>query len=219
MKTYYKNDLNQAHLIIEGSRGAEDYQIPMLRENLIPGVIQTDVRYMNGVRQFYYDISGKVSLQQTYERMNLGYEEIKSLVEALLQTIRTLKKYMLDGKGILLEPEFIFCERNHYFFCYYPDHEKELTQAFHELTEYIVREVDYRDEKGVHLAYVMHKATMEEHYSIEQIMNEFFEEREELQEEVSYERCEEEAFEEEVMIAEKKSVWSSVKQLLKNHIL
>ena len=219
MKTYYKNDLNKVYLIIEGGKEAEDYRIPMLKQNQIPGVVETDVRYMDGIRQFYYDISGKTSLQQTYEKTNLGYEEIKRLVEELLQTIRNLKKYMLDGKGILLEPEFIFCEKNHHFFCYYPDNDIELSQAFHELTEYMVREVDYRDEKGVHLAYVLHKATMEEHYSIEQIMKEFFEEREEMQEEVSYEKCEEGAFEKEMLVEEKRSVWDSVRRLIRNHLL
>ena len=219
MKTYYKNDLNKVYLIIEGGNHPEDYRIPMLKQNQIPGVVETDVRYMDGIRQFYYDISGKTSLQQTYEKTNLGYEEIKRLVEELLQTIRNLKKYMLDGKGILLEPEFIFCEKNHHFFCYYPDNDIELSQAFHELTEYMVREVDYRDEKGVHLAYVLHKATMEEHYSIEQIMKEFFEEREEMQEEVSYEKCEEGAFEKEMLVEEKRSVWDSVRRLIRNHLL
>lgn len=218
MKTYYRNDLNKAYLVIEGTKREEDYQISMLRENAIPGLLRTEIRYMNGIRQFHYDISAKVSLVQNYERENLGYEEIKALVEALLQTIHTLKKYMMDAKGILLEPEFIFCEKGTHCFCYYPEQEITLAEAFHKLTEYIVREVDYRDEKGVHLAYVMHKATMEENYSIEQIMDEFLEERKELTE-ITYERCEEELTESAPMVAEKGSVWNPLKKLLKNHIL
>lgn len=218
MKTYYRNDLNKAYLVIEGTRQEEGYEIPMLRENVIPGLLRTDVRYMNGMRQFHYEISAKVSLVQNYERENLGYEEIKALIEALLQTIHTLKNYMMDAKGILLDPEFIFCEKGMYYFCYYPEQEMTLAEAFHKLTEYMVREVDYRDEKGVHLAYVMHKATMEENYSIEQIMDEFLEERKELTE-VTYKRCEEELDETAPMVAEKGSVWTPLKKFLKNHIL
>lgn len=218
MKTYYRNDLNKAYLVIEGSREEEGYEISMLRENQIPGLLRTEVRYMNGIRQFHYDISAKVSLSQTYERENLGYKEIKALIEALLQTIQTLKNYMMDAKGILLEPELIFCEKGMYYFCYCPEQEITLAEAFHKLTEYMVREVDYRDEKGVHLAYVMHKATMEENYSIEQIMDEFLEERKELTE-VTYKSCEEELDETAPMVAEKGSVWSPLKKFLKNHIL
>ena len=126
--------------------------------------------------------------------------------------------YMMDAKGILLDPELIFCEKGMYYFCYYPEQEMTLAEAFHKLTEYMVREVDYRDEKGVHLAYVMHKATMEENYSIEQIMDEFLEERKELTE-VTYKRCEEELDETAPMVAEKGSVWTPLKKFLKNHIL
>ena len=38
------------------------------------------------------------------------------------------------------------------------------------MTEFFVREVNYKDEDGVHFAYSMHKMTMEENYSIEEIM-------------------------------------------------
>ena len=41
---------------------------------------------------------------------------------------------------------------------------------FHQLTEFFVKEVDYKDEEGVHFAYTLHKMTMEENYSVEEIM-------------------------------------------------
>ena len=48
----------------------------------------------------------------------------------------------------------------------------DIKEEFHKLTEFFVREVDYKNKEGVHLAYTLHKATMEEHYSIEKIMEE-----------------------------------------------
>ena len=41
---------------------------------------------------------------------------------------------------------------------------------FHRLTEFFVKQVDYKDEEGVNFAYTLHKMTMEENYSIEEIM-------------------------------------------------
>ena len=221
MKTDYKNDLNRAYLIVEGTEGVpEDYQVAMLRENEIGGLLKTEVRYVDGVGHYYYDISGKTSLQQTYEREKLGYENIKRLIETLSQTIQNLSRYMLKGDCLLLDPEHIFCEKEQFLFCYFPQNEKELKTAFHELTEYFVREVDYRDEKGIHLAYVMHKATMEENYSIRQIMEDFLEERREKREE---ERTEEVSFKqylpapavEEAKVEEKKNLWEPVKKFFK----
>ena len=50
-----------------------------------------------------------------------------------------------------------------------------MKEEFHRLTEYFVSEVNYREKEGVHFAYSIHKASMEENYSIERIMNELVE--------------------------------------------
>ena len=108
MKACYKNDLKKAYLILEGVESeAEDYQIYMLKENTIPGLLKTDIRYVDNISQYYYDISGKVSLKAIHEKANLSYEEMKNLVYALLRTIKTIRKFMLEANCILLDPEYI----------------------------------------------------------------------------------------------------------------
>lgn len=171
MQTYIQNDLNQSYLILEGTEsGQEDYQTIMLRENHIPGILKTDVRNLDNQSCYYYDISGKTSLQTWCEQGVMRYEEMKHLVEDLLMAIENLEKYMLDGNGILLEPQFIFYDRKRYYFCYYPFHPESAKEAFHQLTEFFVRKVDERDDEGVRFAYTFHKATMEVHYSIAEIL-------------------------------------------------
>ncbi len=174
MKTYIKNDLKRTYLVLEAEEGEkEDYQSVMLKENHIPGILKTDVRYIDNQIHYYYNISGKRSLMSAYEKTNLEYKDMKNLVVELMEAIRNLQKYMLDGNSILLEPEYIFCDREHYFFCYYPTHKNHAQEEFHQLTEFFVREVNYNDEQGVYFAYTFHKATMEENYSIEEIMKNF----------------------------------------------
>ena len=212
MKAYYKNNLNQAFLILEGEENLEDdFQSYMLQANEIPGILKTSVKYMDNKSHYYYDISGKLSLQSIYEKEKLNKEQIKRLVDEILQAMKEVQKYMLDGEGILLEPEYIFCEDESYYFCYYPQCEQELTKEFHRLTEFFVREVDYKDKEGVHLAYTLHKETMAEHYSIEKIMEKVFEEEVSI---VSYEERMEEQCMENIAIAERKELWEPVKRLL-----
>lgn len=219
VKACYKNDLKKAYLILEGVESeAEDYQIYMLKENTIPGLLKTDIRYVDNISQYYYDISGKVSLKAIHEKANLSYEEMKNLVYALLRTIKTIRKFMLEANCILLDPEYIYCEKEEFYFCYFPRCECELKEEFHRLTEYFVSEVNYREKEGVHFAYSIHKASMEENYSIERIMNELVEAvQEEKKEErmipaVNYEeRMEEQGIPE---IHEKKDFWEPVKRLL-----
>lgn len=214
MKTYYKNNLKEAYLILEGEEEeAEGYQLAMLRENEIPGVLKVSVRYVDGKCHYYYEISGKTCFKAMHEISNLECEDIRKLVEALLQAIKELQKYMLPENSILLEPEYIFCEKGSYFFCYYPPCKEELKENFHKLTEFFVREVNYKDEEGVRLAYMLHKSSMEENYSLEQILEEF-EKEEKEQEIVDYrERMEKLDFEDD-LIAEKMEMWEPVRRFL-----
>lgn len=212
METYYRNNLNGTYLVLEGECGKEDFQTEMLQRNEIPGLLKTSVRYMDTKICYQYDISGKTSLKMMYEKEKLGHEAIKSLVNEILSAMKGISQFMLDGNKILLEPEYIFLENGRFWFCYYPLSETESKGTFHTLTEFFVREVDYQDREGVHLAYTLHKATMEENYSVEKIMEEALKEKEPTV--VRYdERIEEEA-ERNIAIAEKREFWEPVRKLL-----
>ena len=213
MKSYYKNNLKQAFLILEGKENWEDdFQNDMLQANDIPGLLKCSIKYIDNKSHYYYDISGKTSLQTMHEKLKLDREKIKGLVDALLQTIKEIQRYMLDGAGILLEPEYIYWEEGTYFFCYYPPCEQEMKEEFHKLTEFFVREVDYKDKEGVHLAYTLHKATMEEHYSVEKIMEEVLDE--EPVPVLPYEERLEGQAQENIVIAERKELWEPVRRLI-----
>ena len=41
------------------------------------------------------------------------------------------------------------------------------------ITEYFVRKLDYEDTEGIMLAYELHKATLQENYDLEKIMEEY----------------------------------------------
>ncbi len=218
MEIYYQTDLNKAFLIIEGEEyQEEDYRIQVLRDNYISGLVDMEVRYIDNAQKYYYDISGKTAVKQLFERTRPGFEEIKNLIESLLCVMRTLKQHMISSESLLLDAETIFYEKGKYWFCFCPAEKLELSERLHKLTEFLVREVDYRDEKGVHLAYVMHKATMEDNYSLEQIMEEFkqeilLEDQGEEEPMVTYQSSA--LPQEESMVAEKKDWWESVKRLI-----
>jgi len=212
VNAYFKNDLKQAQLVLEGEDLKEDFEVFMLQENEIPGLLKTTIKHIDGKSHYQYDISGKTSLQIRYEKMKLSGDDIRALVNSLIQLLKEISKYMLDAKGILLSPEYIFCEGDRFFFCYYPPCHLDLKEEFHRLTEFLVREVDYRDKEGIHLAYTLHKSSMDENYSIERIMDKMLEE--ETDSPACYETVMEEKGEDNNRIAEKKELWEPVKKLL-----
>ena len=120
MKTYIEKNLNKTYLVLEGAEGeTEDYQTVMLKENEIPGILPTDIHYLDNQMYYHYDISGKQTFMGMCDKGNLQCEDMKTLVLELVDVIQNLQKYMLDGNGILLEPEYIFWEDGHFYFCYY----------------------------------------------------------------------------------------------------
>lgn len=213
MKQFYTNNLKQAHLVLE-SEGCceEDFQVWMLRENEIQGLLKIQIKYIDDNTQYHYDVSGKVSLKTMFEKRKLRCEEIRGIVNALLETMQEMRKYMLDSSKLIMDPEFIFCERDQYYFCYHPASDEQLTSKFHSLTEFFVREVDYQDREGVHLAYTLHKSTMEEHYSIQKIMEDL--KNEETVPKIHYVERMEQQVEEPPIVAEKPDMWEPVKRLL-----
>ena len=100
MNAYFKNNLKQALLTLEGEEVKDDFQIFMLQENEIPGLLKTSMKYIDGKSHYQYDISGKVSMKVKYEKMKLSNEDMKCLIHSLLQTLQEIEKYMLEARGI-----------------------------------------------------------------------------------------------------------------------
>ena len=63
MNAYFKNNLKQAQLVLEGEELRETLEVFMLQGNEIPGLLKTNIKYIDGKSHYQYDISGKTSLQ------------------------------------------------------------------------------------------------------------------------------------------------------------
>lgn len=150
----------------------EDYQMKMLKANSLEGLLKIGGRGMNGSSYYDYDVSGKLSLKAMYARAKLQAEDIRLLMTQLGNVIRETEKYLLDKNCILLEPEYIFFEEGQFYFCYYPPAKQDIWEAFHLLTEYLVKVADYQQQECVRLVFLLHKETMEENYSLEKLIEE-----------------------------------------------
>lgn len=179
MKTEYRRNLNATYLIIEVDEVyKEDYQMHMMEANDITGLLKVSGRGLNDQSRYHYEISGKVSVKAMYEKAKMEYNDVRELTLQLLQTIKAVQAYLLDENHLLLEPEYIFYEKNRFYFCYIPAESKVLAEELHRLTEYFINQIDYEDKQGIYLAYELHKLTMVENYSLEQVMDKICESEE-----------------------------------------
>ena len=112
-------------------------------------------------------------MKSLFEASVIKKEDMLGFVNRLMEVVKALRRFMLNPDGLLLYPEFIFYGENTWYFCYLPGRKKSLCEAFHVITEYFVRKLDYEDTEGIMLAYELHKATLQENYDLEKIMDEY----------------------------------------------
>lgn len=171
METAYKRNLNHTYLILEFPvLYEEDYQMKMMQANKIEGLLPLIGKGMEGKSQYFYEISEMASLRSLYEKEEMGKETLEKFLTQFMGVLDNVQRYLLDINRILLEPEYIFCKNETYYFCYLPVQDADLCTEFHRLTEYFVSKINHREQQGILLAYELHKATMEENYSLEKIV-------------------------------------------------
>ena len=182
-RTIYQRGISHTYYIIEsGELYEKDYQLYMLEENKITGLLPLQLRGVEGKIHFLYEINRKVSLKNVYEKESLNGEQMKSLIRKIIEVIKLCKEYLLDENKIMLDPESIFVQGGEYCFCYYPLEKQHFCEAFHRLTEFFVERMDYEDKEGIYLAYRLHRVTMEENYCMAELLEQL-EEKTELKEE------------------------------------
>lgn len=170
----YETKLNRVclHIFMEKAY-EEDYQMPMLRQNQIRGILEVEGSSVEGKSRFTYEIGGFASMKALYEKAPLKKQTIREIVVALLTVVEELQEFMLNPNCLILNPEYIYYRENQWYFCYLPGMDGEMEKAFHELTEYFVKTLDYGDTEAIFLAYELHKASLREHYDLRQIMKDY----------------------------------------------
>lgn len=170
----FETKLNRVCLhIYKEEHYEEDYQMPMLRQNRLEGILEVKGCEVGGEARYTYEISGLTSMKTMYENSCIKKKEIETVIARILEVTETLQCYMLNPNCLVLKPEYIFYKEGKWYFCYFPGMEEDLCKLFHELTEYFVKMLDYQDTEGIFLAYELHKATLQEHYDLELIMKEY----------------------------------------------
>ncbi len=170
-QTELKKELNQTRLRISFSGlYTEDYQIRMLRENHVKGLLSISA-VGEGERTVYeYDITGLISMRQYYRQKKITWEDMNGFLGQIQEVIEDTESYLLNSNRLLMNPEYIFCEEGEYRFCYFPQGDEDIRMSFHRLMDDFVQWTDYQDIPSVKTAFFLHKETMKENYSLKRIM-------------------------------------------------
>lgn len=172
----YERDMTHNYMIPESEEPLQgrDYQIHMMTENHIEGLLPCSVRKMNGTARYFYDITSRQSMDSICERNHLGEKEIRIFLKGLYKTLAEVRRYLLDPDKVMLDPKMIYLdvETGDPLFCYLPARKEEIPEAFHRLTEYLLKNLERSDPEAVLLCYELYRRSMEENYSLEKLLKE-----------------------------------------------
>ena len=109
MKAEFKRDLKNNYLVIEGQEEAvgNDYCIPMVEQNRIPGLLPFHRSRTDGKLYLNYEITGKQTVASLYERRRIGYEEILQLLMGISSHLDMLQRYLLRPEQLLFDPQYL----------------------------------------------------------------------------------------------------------------
>lgn len=181
MEISYKRELDQNYLILWEEKFRDCYQVEMLVKNQIPGLLSCRLGLWDEKAALYYEITSRQNLRLILERKRLNAGELYRLLEGLQKAVKTCRSYLLDGKQLLLNPDYIYLEPDTWepAFCYFPFEEQEMQEALLSLAEYLLDRLDRQDQQAVTLGYEFYRMATEENASLEQVLEKCRGEREE----------------------------------------
>ena len=171
----------------------------------LEGIIPCEKCKVNGKVQYWYDISGKQALDNYCKVHMIGQNLFEQLLLRICNQLELLEWNLIDGKCLILRPEFIFLNHNaeEISFVLYPTEEGDIFKELREFMEYLLTKLNHQEKNAVHAVYELYEVILTEGFSIEDLKNRILERR---RKEVSVEPIEVECEYQEIIIKELKGV-------------
>ena len=173
MDVRYKRDLNSNYMILsDAGEQKETYESRMITENRIYGFLPCVEQKHEKQTEYFYEITGRQSMELLYERRKLSYEQLVRLLKDLLQTLHASEEYLLNSEHFVLLPEYLYLDTKteHLCLCYYPGYHKEIRESFLELAEYLMGKLDKSDRKGIEFGYDLYQCALEPNFSLMEVL-------------------------------------------------
>lgn len=109
-KVTYENVASMSYLVIEPGNEKEilDYQVEMIVQNEVNGMLLVDKRQKNGTNYLYYNVTSRMTLEQFLKRKRLTRDEFLDILASISKTLLDCKNYLLSDTQLVIEDEYIF---------------------------------------------------------------------------------------------------------------
>ncbi len=148
------------------------YETKLLKETHVPGTLKLNINSdLNGTI-LSYDISGLESMEKYLENHSLSYLDISMLVESLNTLLGSLEEYMISENSVSLTPSSIFFnpEKKEWNFTVIPGYKNEFHQDLSGFLSYLLKHINYNDDRAVIMGYSLFQESNKEFYQITDLL-------------------------------------------------
>lgn len=163
----YERNLTGSYMKIAVAGNAKFDEQMLLRKKL-KGLLAVEQCFFNGSPWYWYNISGKQSLDTYCRIQNVGMALIERMIISICDEIEILEWNLLDQRCLILDPEYIFINNvnGEIIFTVYPGNREDISRQFRQLMEYLLTKLNHEDLDGVRTAYAIYEKSLDEAYSL-----------------------------------------------------
>lgn len=86
------------------------YQLQMLANNSIPGVLKADTIGLDGEIRLQYEITSLVPVKKLLERRKMSRNDVLTLINQIVSMLESLEQYLLDADLIVFDSTYIYVD-------------------------------------------------------------------------------------------------------------
>ena len=172
----YEHNLRHSYMHISAqSVDPQSYELKLLRETGVPDTLPLSIRpdaEDPAQATLEYEVSGLESMASYYASRKLRYLALARLMENIHGLLEHLEEYFLSEDMVLLDPSAIFYnpEKESWIFTLVPGYSSSFHEALKALIAWLLKRIDYNEDRVVVLAYTLYNESLKEFLVMENLL-------------------------------------------------
>lgn len=172
----YEHNLRHSYIHISAqSVDPQSYELKLLRETSVPDTLPLSIRpdaEDPAQATLEYEVSGLESMASYYASRKLRYLALARLMENIHGLLGHLEEYFLPEDMVLLDPSAIFYnpEKESWIFTLVPGYSSFFHEALKALIAWLLKRIDYNEDRVVVLAYTLYNESLKEFLVMENLL-------------------------------------------------
>lgn len=177
MVKYCQNEgVNSFFVIGVDMTKVNSYEIDMLYNNFVEGIIQPEFRSIDGEMLLYNKINGLMNLKEYMLANMLTAAQVVMIMKSVCDVVVESEEYMLNPDELLIKSDYIFCSIGveQVRFVYAPGSANNAKKQIRHLIEEIIKKIDHRNSRLVDFMYKAYELVLVDNFDIELLRKHVF---------------------------------------------